>query len=157
MFADNIRELHHLARQIGLKCQWLHESRLPHYDLTEVKRAKAVAGGAVELTSAQVREYLEKKGRDYCSVCEKLLADHPRCESCGLLFGPRHLAIAQGDGRCQYHGSIAKDVEGCMRLVGEVLKPGAGDPEFFLTPAARHWAGMAGMVPETLREFALKH
>lgn len=50
MFGDTPDEVHVLAKRIGLKREWFQEHRwLPHYDLVERKRVKAVAAGAVEV------------------------------------------------------------------------------------------------------------
>jgi len=49
MWADDVEELHYMARRIGLKDSWFQaHPRLPHYDLTPNKRASAIAAGAVE-------------------------------------------------------------------------------------------------------------
>lgn len=49
MIADSLPELHALAKAIGLKEHWFQERSTPHYDLTESRRARAVAAGAIEL------------------------------------------------------------------------------------------------------------
>lgn len=51
MTADTPEELNRMAQRLGLSCTWLHAtSALPHYDLTESKRRRAVELGAVEIT-----------------------------------------------------------------------------------------------------------
>lgn len=57
--ADSTPELHQFAAMIGLKRCWFQNRRgrhFPHYDLTEGKRAQAVAAGAIELTRRQAVE-----------------------------------------------------------------------------------------------------
>jgi hypothetical protein len=50
MFADTPEELHALAAKIGMRREWFqNDERLPHYDLTESRRALAVRHGAVEV------------------------------------------------------------------------------------------------------------
>lgn len=46
-----IEKLHEFAEWLGLKRAWFQvsSSGLPHYDLTELKRAKAVKHGAIEI------------------------------------------------------------------------------------------------------------
>ena len=51
MVADDIRELVIFARRIGLNPKWLQRQTLPHFDLTERMREKAVVYGAVEISS----------------------------------------------------------------------------------------------------------
>jgi len=48
--ADTEQELHAFARRLGMRRYWFQVSRsgVPHYDLTERRRAKAVALGAKE-------------------------------------------------------------------------------------------------------------
>lgn len=48
--ADTLAELHDFADRLGLKRIWYQPSAsMPHYDLTEGKRARAVSLGAVEI------------------------------------------------------------------------------------------------------------
>ena len=48
MLADTLEELHVMALAIGLKPSWFQgNASTPHYDLTESKRTKALALGAV--------------------------------------------------------------------------------------------------------------
>lgn len=55
LFADTLEELHEIAMKIGLKKSWFQNKikGLPHYDLTESKREKAIEAGAVALTQSQ--------------------------------------------------------------------------------------------------------
>ena len=52
MFTDNkdLTELHDMAHNIGMKRSWFQDHRVPHYDLTPKRRARAVELGAVELS-----------------------------------------------------------------------------------------------------------
>lgn len=50
MYADSLKELHAFAIEIGLKTSWFQVSKsgIPHYDLTEFRRKRAVRHGAIE-------------------------------------------------------------------------------------------------------------
>src|SRR5689334_7556032 len=50
---DDLTELHDFAKSIGLKPRWMHNSSMPHYDVTESKKALALKKGAVEITKAE--------------------------------------------------------------------------------------------------------
>ena len=51
MFADTREELRAFGHSMGLKDEWLQDHRdLPHYDLTEAMRGRAIREGAVEVT-----------------------------------------------------------------------------------------------------------
>ena len=46
--ADTVEELHAFARAIGLRRGWFQDHPLhPHYDLTESRRGRALAAGAI--------------------------------------------------------------------------------------------------------------
>ncbi len=50
----DLGELHAFAKKIGLRRDWFQEhKRMPHYDLTPAKRAKAIEAGAVEVSARQ--------------------------------------------------------------------------------------------------------
>lgn len=53
--SDDIEELHQFAISIGLKRIWFQheEDKLPHYDLTESMRYRAVTKGAIELNRGE--------------------------------------------------------------------------------------------------------
>jgi hypothetical protein len=55
--ADNLDELIEFAEKIGLKREWLQESRngTPHFDLTLNKRKLALKLGAIERTNGKTR------------------------------------------------------------------------------------------------------
>ena len=50
--ADDLAELHALARRIDLRRAWFQDKPWPraHYDVTEAKRQQAIAAGAVAIT-----------------------------------------------------------------------------------------------------------
>jgi hypothetical protein len=60
LVADSLEELHELARKIKMPITWF-QNRLgvPHYDLTEGKREKAIKAGAVEITDSQLVDMLQ--------------------------------------------------------------------------------------------------
>jgi hypothetical protein len=50
MFADSLKELHEFAAKLNLRRDWFQpDLRLPHYDITETRRKKAVSLGAIEV------------------------------------------------------------------------------------------------------------
>lgn len=53
---DDIAELHALAARIGLQRRWFQNKPWPHqhYDVTDSKRAQAIAAGAVPITWREV-------------------------------------------------------------------------------------------------------
>lgn len=55
MTADTSEELHAMADRIGLRRSWVQNAGTwkEHYDLTELRRAAAVAAGAVEVSWKQ--------------------------------------------------------------------------------------------------------
>lgn len=58
LFSDNLDELHAFARRIGLRREWFQQvNRLPHYDLNESRREKAVACGVIELSRREAVEF----------------------------------------------------------------------------------------------------
>lgn len=54
LVADTEAELHDLAARIGMKRSWFQGGRIPHYDLTEARRAAAVLAGAKELSRREM-------------------------------------------------------------------------------------------------------
>lgn len=58
LFADTIYELTIFAVSIGLKKSWFQDNkRLPHFDLTEGMRTKAVYCGAIEMSN---KDFLQR-------------------------------------------------------------------------------------------------
>lgn len=58
MWADTEKELHEMARTIGLRRAWFQPHRtLPHYDLTAKRRVAAIMAGAVQ---ASEKEYIRR-------------------------------------------------------------------------------------------------
>ena len=45
--ADTLAELHAFAERIGLRREWFQTTRVPHYDLTDRRRNRAILAGAV--------------------------------------------------------------------------------------------------------------
>lgn len=69
LIADTLDELHAFAARLGLRRAWFQsDARLPHYDLNESRRAKAVVLGAVEIDRKQLVEIMRS---------ERLLAIQP--------------------------------------------------------------------------------
>ena len=62
MFASSEEELHAFARRIGMRRAWYQEERVPHYDLTQRKRALAVQRGAIELPRRAAYRYWVARG-----------------------------------------------------------------------------------------------
>ena len=63
LIADTLEELHEMARKLRMRPQWFQASpphRVPHYDLVESKRTKAIQLGAID------GEYEDEKFRE-CS------------------------------------------------------------------------------------------
>ena len=51
---QDLQELHAFAQRIGLKRSWFQRESYPHYDITAVKRDKAIAMGAREATPQEL-------------------------------------------------------------------------------------------------------
>ena len=61
LFADSVNELHTFAKQIGLKRSWFQKNAtLPHYDLTQTKRKRAILAGAVEMSDQELKSRIRK-------------------------------------------------------------------------------------------------
>ena len=53
MIADRLEELHEMARHIGMKRAWFQDkASFPHYDVSKMTRARAIAAGAIECDRA---------------------------------------------------------------------------------------------------------
>lgn len=53
--ADSLEEMHEFAQRLGLKRSWFQvsSSGIPHYDITQSMRAKAIKMGAEEVTTQE--------------------------------------------------------------------------------------------------------
>ena len=60
MLADTVEELHKMAKKIGLKKEWYQPKSMPHYDLSQSKRAVALKKGAIELSDEKFMELYRK-------------------------------------------------------------------------------------------------
>ena len=66
LLADSIDELHAFATSMGLKRQWFQNGQqryFPHYDLTVGMRKRAVAFGAIEITSWEMTRRVHERVR----------------------------------------------------------------------------------------------
>ena len=54
MLADTESELHAMASRLGLRRSWFQNDRVPHYDVSQSKRALAVTAGAVEVSRQEL-------------------------------------------------------------------------------------------------------
>jgi hypothetical protein len=61
LFADSLEELHAFAETIGMKREWFQDTKLPHYDLTEARRHKAVKEGAIEVDLTWLKQRLRTR------------------------------------------------------------------------------------------------
>ncbi len=53
MFADTAEELHAMAAALGLRREWYQPVSFPHYDVSLLKRSRAVQFGAIEVDRRQ--------------------------------------------------------------------------------------------------------
>ena len=77
----DLGELHAFAAQIGLKKSWFQgppKHRHPHYDVTDSKRAEAIAAGAVAITWREAGKMLAEAGRRRREAAALLAADPAR-------------------------------------------------------------------------------
>lgn len=64
LYADSLEELHSFASKLQMRRSWFqNHDRLPHYDLTPARRAKAVRVGAIEVTGRQMVEWVHARER----------------------------------------------------------------------------------------------
>lgn len=54
LVADTLEELHQMAETVGLSRGSFQNTRYPHYDLTEKRRAVAIENGALEVSSREI-------------------------------------------------------------------------------------------------------
>lgn len=70
MYADTLHELHRMARAIGMRESWFQDKpHLPHYDLVESRRVRAVALGAIEHTQREMVDFMRAR-RGACPLRE---------------------------------------------------------------------------------------
>jgi hypothetical protein len=104
LVADELGELHAFARRLGLHPEWFQTpERLPHYDLTEGKRAAAVRLGAVEIDRAAMGAMIEKWRARHAmeAATPKLFGDGDGQSAMGhgeeKALGTGHLALGKAE------------------------------------------------------------
>jgi hypothetical protein len=60
MVADTVEELHAMADKISVKRTWFFQGKLPHYDVSQSKRAQAIKAGAIEINFDQLLALVKK-------------------------------------------------------------------------------------------------
>ena len=60
MIADDLSELHDMARAIGCKDEWFQPRSFPHYDIPKFRRVKAIELGAVEVDRRQLAKIIRR-------------------------------------------------------------------------------------------------
>lgn len=64
MFADTVEELHTMAEAIGMRRAWFqNKPHLPHYDLVESRRKRALQFGAREVSLKEMVEFMQARRR----------------------------------------------------------------------------------------------
>jgi hypothetical protein len=56
MVADTSKELNAMATKIGVPLKWLQNTKYPHFDICQSKRALAVKFGAIEVSKYRLIE-----------------------------------------------------------------------------------------------------
>lgn len=66
MTADTMDELHDMAKRIGMRREWFQDKRHhQHYDVTKSRRDRAIACGAIPLSTREyARKVMRMTGRD---------------------------------------------------------------------------------------------
>lgn len=54
LVADTVAELHSVAKLLGLDRRWFQDDGLPHYDICKDKRARALALGALQVSTRDI-------------------------------------------------------------------------------------------------------
>lgn len=60
MMADTMEELHGMADSIGVSREHYQDTKYKHYDICKSNRAKAIARGAIEVTSRDLIRMFKK-------------------------------------------------------------------------------------------------
>jgi len=60
LVADSIEELHDFARRLELFRSWFQNRPMPHYDVTEGMRWKAIRQGAIAITHRELVGMIRK-------------------------------------------------------------------------------------------------
>lgn len=61
LFADSVEELHNFAARLGLKRAWFqNHQKLPHYDVTQQKRERAIALGAQPVGRRELARHMKR-------------------------------------------------------------------------------------------------
>ncbi len=63
LFNDHLHELHIFARELGLTELAFFQGPVPHYQLTESKRKRAIEKGAVELDNQGLLAFINRAKR----------------------------------------------------------------------------------------------
>ncbi len=58
LLADTEEELHAIAARIGVDSRLFQGEKIPHYDISQAKRALALAAGAVEIDRDRLAELI---------------------------------------------------------------------------------------------------
>jgi hypothetical protein len=62
LVADTVEQLHEFAARLGLRRSWFQDRPgLPHYDVTEGMRWKAIRMGAVAITNKELVGMIKKE------------------------------------------------------------------------------------------------
>ncbi len=75
MLADTVEELTEMAEKIGMKPEWFQPVPVPHFDLCQSNRAKAVKLGAKEIDWRETAVIVRRQRR---SIYERSVLRHPR-------------------------------------------------------------------------------
>lgn len=60
MVADSLEELHNMAQALGIAfCHFQDKKGKPHYDISQVKKKKAIALGAKEVNDREIIKLLQ--------------------------------------------------------------------------------------------------
>lgn len=97
MWADDVRELHDFATRIGLSRSWFQKppkASWEHYDVTESKRAVALAMGAVETDRYGAVEHTARLRGDAAGLARVALVRGRRDGRSGSTAGETRVVVA---------------------------------------------------------------